>query len=81
MRAGEALLEAPPRAWEESTEAGTPNLTILAPPVFVPDAPAQELVIVPTPIRIRGRTFLARFGPPVVFALTLAAIYWFWPPS
>ena len=78
MQHAGAVLEEPRRTWDEPAEAGAPNLTVLEPAVVFPETP--ELAIIPTPIRVRGRTILARFGPVLVFALAVAGIVWFWPP-
>ena len=80
MRSAGAILPEPQGTWEQPAEAGTPNLTVLEAPAFLHETPSQDLTVIPTPVRVRGRTLLARFGPPIVFALTLAGIYWFWPP-
>jgi hypothetical protein len=80
MQQAGAVLQASQPAWEEPAEAGTPDLSVLEAPALFRDAEAADLVVIPTPIRVRGRTILARFGPPLVFALAVAGIAWFWPP-
>ena len=75
-----AVLQEPQRTWEVPAEAATPNIRVLEAPAFLEETPSQELAVIPTPVRVRGRSILARFGPPLVFALAVAGIIWFWPP-
>jgi hypothetical protein len=77
MESAAAILRPPEPAWED--KAGTPSLTVLERPVIEEIAP-PEPVVIPTRKVMRMQYLLAKVGPPLVFALAVAGIVWFWPP-
>jgi hypothetical protein len=79
MESAATILQGVERQWEAPAHAETSNLKVLEKPPLGDEISSPEFVI-PTPIRVRGRTTLARFGPPLVFALAIAAIIYLWPP-
>ena len=78
-----AILERSQPAWNEPTKAVSSGRPLLSVDEFtnqVRELPLPEPVVIPTPVLVRGRYFLAKVGPPLVFTLAVAGIIWFWPP-
>ncbi len=68
-------------SWAEPAQRGHSKRSLAeTAPTPVEETIVSQSAIIPVPARVRGRTFLARFGPPIVFALAVAGIIWLWPP-
>jgi hypothetical protein len=80
MESSAAILEKPRSTWEAPVEYAVPDLTILKRPDFAEEISQPPAGVIPTPTRIKVRTILSILGPPIVFALAVAGIVWFWPP-
>jgi hypothetical protein len=77
-----ALLGDSQAAWEKPIQPPpeVPKLSVLERPELIDEAALPAEAVIPTPAVVRGRFIISKIGPPLVFALTIAAIIWFWPP-